>query len=84
MLEGISTAQIVLFHQGSTELWRCENCFFVLYVNILTGVASWLLGPHNILPCVLIKTCLWNHLGEDNFSNLMKIAIESLESLQDD
>ena len=52
-LEEVSTAKIVLFHQGSTELRRCENCVFVLPVNILTGVARRLLGPHDI-PCVLI------------------------------
>ena len=51
---GVSTAKIVLFHQGSTELRRCENCVFFLPVNILTGVARRLLGPHDTLPCVLI------------------------------
>ena len=56
-LEGVSTAKIVLFHQGSTELRRCENCVFFLPVNILTGVTRRLLGPHDTLPCVLI-TCL--------------------------
>ena len=53
-LEGMSTAKIVLFHQGSTELWRCENCVFFLPVNILTGVTRRLLGPHDTLPCVLM------------------------------
>ena len=43
-----------LFDQGSIELWRCENYVFTLPVNILTGVACRLLGPHNTLPCVLI------------------------------
>ena len=47
-------AKIVLFHQGITELRRCENCIFVLPVNILTGVARRLLGPHDTLSCVLI------------------------------
>ena len=46
-LEGVSTAKIVLFHQGGTELRRCENCVFFLPVNILTGVARRLLGPHD-------------------------------------
>ena len=55
-LEGVSTAKIILFHQGSTELRRCENCVFFLPVNILTGVACRLLGPHDTLPCVLIMT----------------------------
>ena len=50
----MSTENIVLFHQGSTELWRCENCVFFLPVNILTGVTRRLLGPHDTLPCVLI------------------------------
>ena len=50
----MSTAKIVLFHQGSTELRRCENCVFFLPVNTLTGVARWLLGPHDTLLCVLI------------------------------
>ena len=43
-LEGVSTAKIILFHQGSTELRRCENCVFFLPVNILTGVARGFLG----------------------------------------
>ena len=51
----MSTAKLVLFHQGSTELRRCKNCVFFLPVNILTGVTCRLLGPHDILPCVLIK-----------------------------
>ena len=38
-LAGVSTAKIVLFNQSSTELRRCENCVFVLPVNILTSVA---------------------------------------------
>ena len=50
----MSTAKIVLFHQGITELRRCENCVFFLPVNILAGVARRLLGPHDTLPCVLI------------------------------
>ena len=37
-----------------TEIQRCENDVFVLPVNILTGVARRLLGPHDIPPCVLI------------------------------
>ena len=50
--------EIVLFHQGSTELRRCENRVFFLPVNILTGVTRRLLGPHDTLPCVLIKKLL--------------------------
>ena len=34
-LEGMYTAKFVLFHQGSTELRRCENCVFFLPVNSL-------------------------------------------------
>ena len=48
------TAKFVLFHQGITELRGCENCVFFLPVNILTGVARRLLGPHDTLPCVLM------------------------------
>ena len=33
----------------------CENDVFVLPVNVLTGVVRQLLGPHDTLPCVLIK-----------------------------
>ena len=55
-LEGMCTAKIVLFHQGNTELRRCENYVFFLPVNILTGVTRRLLGPHDI-PCVLILIC---------------------------
>ena len=54
-LMGVSKAKIVLFHKGSTELQRCENCIFVLLVNIITGVTRRLLGPHDTLPCVLIS-----------------------------
>ena len=54
-VEGVSTAKVVLFHQGITELRRCENCVFFLPVNILTGVARRLLEPHDTLPCVLIS-----------------------------
>ena len=54
-LGDMSTAKIVLFHQGITELRRCENCVFFLPVNILTGVTRRLLGPHDTLPCVLIS-----------------------------
>jgi len=45
MVEGISTAKIVQFHASSTKLRMRENCIIVLPVNILTGVACWLLGP---------------------------------------
>ena len=54
-------SKIVLFHQGSTELRRCENCVFFLPVNILTGVTRRLLGPHDTLPCVLMYSFL--HTG---------------------
>ena len=50
----------MLFHQGCTELRRCEYFVFVLPVNILTGVARRLLGPHDTLPCVLIITKVMN------------------------
>ena len=43
---------------GSTELRRCENCIFFLPVNILTGVACRLLGPHDTLPCVFVLYCI--------------------------
>ena len=43
-LVGVSTVKIFLFHKGSTELWRCENCIFFLPVNVLTGVVCWLLS----------------------------------------
>ena len=56
----MSTAKIVLFHQGSTELRRCENCVFFLPVNILTGVTRRLLGPHDTLPCVLISPLVFS------------------------
>ena len=62
-LGGMSTAKIVLFHQGSTELRRCENCVFFLPVNILTGVTRRLLGPHDTLPCVLITGVTRRLLG---------------------
>ena len=53
-MEGVSTAKIVLFHQGSIELRRCKNCIFVLPVSILMGIVRRILGPHDTLPCVLI------------------------------
>ena len=87
-MEGVSTAKIVLFHQGSTELRRCENCVFFLPVDILTGVTRQLLGPHDTLPCVLIYGCgmphevSWLHNlsscmlhYQDSISNIFKQAI---------
>ena len=68
-LEGMSTAKIVLFHQGSTELRRCENCVFFLPVNILTGVTCRLLGPHDTLPCVLICNIEAISVAEDLIEN---------------
>ena len=53
-MEGVSTAKIVLVHLGSTELRRCENCVFFLPVNILTGVARRLLGPHDTVCLALL------------------------------
>ena len=35
-----------------------QKYVFVLSVNILMGVAHWLLGPHDTLPCVLVIACL--------------------------
>ena len=49
---GMTTAKIVLFHQGSIELRRCENCVYVLPVNIHTSVARRLLGPHDTTMCL--------------------------------
>ena len=59
---GSVNSKTVLFHQGSTELRRCENCVFFLPVNILTGVERRLLGPHDTLPCVLIHSHNQNDL----------------------
>ena len=53
---GMSIAKIVVFHQGSTELRRCENYVFLLPVNILTRVAHRILGLHDTLPCILIRS----------------------------
>ena len=53
-------SKIVLFHQGSTELRRCENFVFFLPVNIHTGVTRRLLGPHDTQPCVLIIIIIIN------------------------
>ena len=68
--EGVFPAKFVLFYQGSTELRRCENCVFVLPVNILTGVARRFLGPHDTLPCVLINNILYTpgHMVLKNFN----------------
>jgi len=52
---GICTAKIVWFCTSSVKLRICKNCIIVLPVNILAGVARWLLRPHNTLPCVLIS-----------------------------
>ena len=68
-MEGISTANIVLFHQGITELRKCENCVFCLPVNILTGVARRLLGPHDTLPCLDIFECLASDWLNIHFKN---------------
>ena len=47
----------------------CENDVFVLPVNILTGVARQLLGPHDTLPCVLMGSpAHGEHTGFCNLS----------------
>ena len=48
-------SKIVLFHRSNTELRRCENCIFFYSCQYTHGVARLLLGPHDTLPCVLIK-----------------------------
>ena len=35
------TAKIVLFHQGSKELWKCENCVSCQYTHGCYALASW-------------------------------------------
>ena len=61
-MEGISTAKIVWFRKSSMNLLMRENCVVVLPFNILTGMAHWLLGPHDTLPCVLIHFVLSRHI----------------------
>ena len=63
-MEGVSTEKVVLFHPGSTEIRRCENCVFFLPVNILTGVTRRLLGPHDTLPCVLKLTSQYANIDQ--------------------
>ena len=53
-VEGISSAKIVRLRKSATKVHIRENRIIVLPVNILTGVAHRLLGPHDTLPCVLI------------------------------
>ena len=64
MVEGISTAKIIQSHAGSVKLHMCKNFIIVLPVNVLTGVARWLLGPHGTLPYVLMywyRYHVWHH-----------------------
>ena len=53
MVEGVVTAKIVSFRKGSMELRmrekRASSCQCCTH-----GAVYWLLGPHNILLCVLI------------------------------
>ena len=44
----------VLYQHHEVTYCIRENRIIVLPVNILTGVAHQLLGPHDTLPCVLI------------------------------
>ena len=53
-LAGNCVANLVPIGYVITEIQRCENDVFVFRVNILTGVARRLLGPHDTLLCVLI------------------------------
>ena len=76
-MEGVSTAKIVLFHQGSTELRRCENCIFFLPVNILTGVTRRLLGLHDTLLCVLMLLMLLNPLAPK--ANILALVLKKNE-----
>ena len=57
-VEGISTAKIVRFRKSTTKVHIRENRIIVLPINILTGVAHRLLGPHDTLPCVLIHALM--------------------------
>ena len=83
-MEGVSTAKIVLFHQGSTELRRCENCIFFLPVNILTGVTRRLLGPHDTLPCVLIAAQPINYaLSHETIKNSKNFFVTCILISQD-
>ena len=59
-MEGISTAKTVRFGKSTTKVHIRENRIIVLPVNILTGVAHRLLGPHDTLPCVLINPLCLN------------------------
>ena len=60
-----------------TEIQMCENDVFVLPVNILTGVACQLLGPHDTLPCVLI----FHYPSEYCHSTIHYIAVWCLTEL---
>ena len=52
MLAGVSTAKIVLFHEGSTELQRCKNRIFFLPVNILTVLHAGFLAARHTTMCL--------------------------------
>ena len=59
-ISGTLEAISLKFGMCGTEVGgRCENCIFVLLVNIPTGVACRLPGPHDTLPCVLIH-CIYS------------------------
>jgi len=74
MVEGISTAKIFGFRTSSTKLHICKNCIIVLSVNILTGVARQLLGPHGTLPYVYIQTIELTHqLLSDKSKHCLKL-----------
>ena len=54
----------------------CENDVFVLPVNILTGVARRLLGPHDTLPCVLI----WVFEDGENHPTICNNLVSSIRT----
>jgi len=76
MVEGISPAKCVWFHTSSTKLCIHENCIIVLPVIILMGVGCQLLGPHDILPCVLIHLATFLVTYEEGFTETCRIIIE--------
>ena len=59
--------KISWFHTSSMKLNIHNSCAIILPVNILMGVACWLLGPHNTLPCVLINDAYYYSWRQTTF-----------------
>ena len=82
-LAGVSTAKIVCFVKAA-QSYGGEKSHFLFSCQYTHGVACWLLGPHDTLPCVLISIIInskcntYTYLKYTNIAppNLLEVSIK--------